>query len=119
MARCTMPLTGLDEWNLTKLKNYKTFSFANTETEQDYTYKSKLFRTSNDRDVYQNFWYGIEIQDFKDKLLVEVQPGARSSSISVNCYVISSLALCTTCFRMYFASVCGRKKYVFNKQVSI
>ena len=82
-------------------------------------YKAQQFRAANDVDVYQDFWYGVEIQDFKDKLLVEVQPGARSSTISVNCYVLSSLALCTACFRMYFASVCGRKQYVFNKQVSI
>ena len=98
---------------------FQTFSFANAQTENDYNLKAQQFRQNNDFDVYQNFWYGVEIKDFEKKLLVEVHPGARSSVISLNCYLISSFLLCTTCFRMHFVSVCGRKKYVFNKQISI
>ena len=31
----SVPISGLDEYNLTKLKNYKTFTFANAQTEND------------------------------------------------------------------------------------
>ena len=111
--------TGLGEWNLTKLKNYKTFSFANQQTENDYNYKVQQFRANNDRDRYQDFRFGVAIQDFEKFVLVEAHPGARSGFISLNWYLCSSFLLCTTCYRMYFSSVCGRKQYVFDKQISI
>jgi len=114
-----MEVTGFGEWNLTKLKNYKQFSFANAQTQNHYNYTAEQFRRNNNRDVHQSFSYGVEIENFESKLLVEVTDGARGQWISSQCYSIASFLLCTTCYRMYFGSVCGRKKYVFNKEVSI
>eukprot|EP00483_Globobulimina_turgida_P013330 UN13354 len=112
-------VTGLDEYNLTKFSAYKQFSFADSATQNDYNMKSAQFRRNNDRDQYQSFYYGVEVQGYKSKMLFEVKPGTKSSAISLSCYMISSFLLCSVCYRMYFAAVCGRKSFVFDKQVKM
>eukprot|EP01083_Nonionella_stella_P295016 1002698_1 len=67
-------VTGLDEYNLTKFTAYKQFAFADKATENDYNMKSAQFRRDNDRDVYQSFYYGVEIDGYKNKMLFEVKP---------------------------------------------
>ena len=112
-------VTGFNEWSLTKLKNYKTFSFANGATENDYKRTVREFKAANRRDQYQDFSFDVQIAGFKKFILIESEPGAKPGLVSLRWYLASSFLLCTTCYRMYFSSVCGRKKYVFNKQISI
>jgi len=109
----------LNEWRLTKLKNESKWSFANDATREDYETKMEKFKADNKRDDDQIFTSGLKIEGFKEKMLIEAYPGAGGSYISATCYVIASLLLCTTCYRMYFASVSGRKKHEFHKEVSI
>ena len=63
--------------------------------------------------------YGMEIDGFIPKMLVEHVPGSRGGCLSENCFCIWTLLGCTTCFRMYFAGKAGRKDYLFTKKVSI
>jgi len=112
-------LVGMDEYLLTKLSLYKTFSFANEQTRFDYESKAAYFRMINNRDVHQSFHWGIEIDGFQTKILAEVQPGVKPPCLSSRHFWIFSLLGLTVFYRWWFEAQCGRKKLVFNKCVSI
>merc|ERR1719273_1472813 len=102
-------MEGLDEYKLTKFRSHKEFTFANPETENHYNWHAQNFRETNDKDTHQTFTYGMEIDGFIPKMLVEHVPGSRGGCLSENCFCIWTLLGCTTCFRMYFAGKAGRK----------
>ena len=78
-----------------------------------------LFRWYNDRDVYQDFHYGIEINGFKSTMLGELEPGSKPSCMSLGWYWIISLLGMSPCYRVWFSSLTHKKTFLINKQVSI
>lgn len=115
----SVELTGLEKYKLTKLYCSKTWTFADNETSMDYERKKADFKARNNRDVYQDFFCGIEIDGFKSHLLAEVQPGVKPKCLDTIYYWLWSIFILSACFRHWFDSIVGRKKYTFVKQLSI
>ena len=108
---------GLGEWKLTKLTTYKTFTFANAQTENDYNFKLQEFRRNNDRDTHKNFSVIMKLDEFKPKLLIE--SGERSKYLTKDWYCLFSWFLCGPCYRTVFSSKTGVKHYIIQKEISI
>jgi len=115
----SMSKEGLDEYKLTKFSSLKTFTFANPQTQNHYNWHAQNFRDANNRDRYQTFTYGVEIEGFEPKILVENVPGSRGTILSDTFYYVATLLGCTVCFRAYFGGQAGRKEYLFKKEISI
>merc|ERR1711971_269544 len=105
-------MSDLKTWRMTKLNSKLNFSFANEATRENYNAAMEKFKADNTRDKHQKFSCGVNADHFKgkEKILVEGFQGARGSFMSATCYGITSLLLCTACFRTYFASISRRKK---------
>ena len=113
-------LNGLEDYKLTKISYFKKFTFANNATEVDYNTRLANFKATNNLDIYQDFFSGIEINDFKSKMLAEVYPGVRPECLKLGWYVLFSSFGMTTCYRMWFSSIVGsKKKYTFIKEINI
>ena len=102
---------------MTKLTNYKTFTFGDDYTRQDYEIKKNYFISVNRTDVYQDFTYGIELIGFKNKILIEAEKGAKPERLSLTHYVWATLCMFTICYRMWFQSISSKKEFVYNKSI--
>ena len=115
----SIELTGLENYKLTKLYCGKTWTFEDQATKTDYEAKQAAFKAANNRDVCQDFFSGIEIDGFESHLLAEVQPGVKPKLLDTMYYWMFSIITFSVFYRHWFASVVGRKKYTFVKQLSI
>lgn len=102
-----------------KLDLFKTFSFANQATKDDYNHKAMLFRLNNDRDTYQDFYYGIKIKGFEATRLGNLN-SSHESCFDTHCwYWICCIFGFGPCYQMLFNARSYHKTLLINKQISI
>ena len=110
-------LTGLEHYLLTKVKCDKIWTYYDKETEIDYEREKNAFKSRNDLDAHQDFWFGIDIDGYKSHLLAEVSPGVKPQFLDVPWYWLCSILTMSVFFRHWFDSIVGRKKYTFVKEI--
>jgi len=110
---------GFGTANVTTLQMDAKHTFATAEAEYMYNMAEEQWYKENKQDKSQHFTRGLDIENWQSMMLVKSCPGAKPWWMCEGCYIITSLLLCTTCFRLCFDKATEHKEHVFEKEVDI
>eukprot|EP01083_Nonionella_stella_P043135 116422_1 len=117
-ADVSEPWVSTTDYKLTKVTCAKAYCFANERTRNDYDTSLLTFKRMNHKDSYQDFTETFTVAGLKTKLLAELGPGMQPCCLNSCWFCCWSTCLCSYCYRVWFSSIVGKKKYVFVKQIS-
>lgn len=112
------PWTTESDYKMTKITCHSKYTLADEYTKNQYLISRNAFTAANDRDVYQDFSENLVINGLVTKILAEMEPGVAPCCLTSNWFCLWSLAGCGLCYRCWFSSIVGRKKYWIVKEVS-
>jgi len=110
---------GLDEYKVTKLTVDKTFTFGNDETRKNWRQVTEKFQRDHKKDVYQSFYYGMEIDGYRPKYLCELEKGMKPAWVSGTWLYVFTFLLLSPFYRTAVSSVVGRKSYQLIKEIYV
>lgn len=114
----TKPLTGMDQYRLTKLKVEKRFTFGNNATRNQFNSQKVFFRESNDRDTHMDFTETFIVPGFESRILCEAVEGYRPWCLNWGFYLLFHFMFLGPCYRWWFSSICGKKELDIVKVLS-
>eukprot|EP01083_Nonionella_stella_P010603 30168_1 len=111
----------LNEYELTRLTLFKTFTFADSDTKTDYERKFNAFCDEHHKDDYQHVDVLMKIPDefeFKTRILVNAKYENTGKYWSNKWYNIMSCLCLSPCYRVKFHSVTGIKSHIIQKEIT-
>jgi len=112
------PLTGMDQFQLTKLKLEKKFVFDNRKTAAEFRRQKDSFKASNRKDTHQEFSQDLIVPSFESNILSEAYKGARPCCLNRAFYLLFHLVCLGPCYRTWFSGICGKKRHDIIKVMS-
>jgi len=112
------PLEGMDQSLLTQLQLQKKFVFDNRKTAAEFRRQKNSFKATNKKDMHQQFSQKLIVPCFESNILCEAYKGAKPCCLNRAFYWLFHLICLGPCYRMWFDSICGKKRHEIKKVLS-
>ena len=102
---------------LAKVEFGKRWTFGDDYTRQHFGLYKRRFIRHHRRDRHYDFSQDFELPEFRERLLVEMYPGAKPRHASTGWYWVANLLLLTWPYRVWLDSICQRRRYEYVKEI--
>ena len=102
---------------LAKVEFGKRWTFGDDYTRQHFGMYKRRFIRHHRRDRHYDFSQDFELPEFRERLLVEMYPGAKPRHASTGWYWVANLLLLTWPYRVWLDSICQRRRYEYVKEI--
>ena len=104
---------------LTWLTMDKKYIFSNPKTRRDHHEKVKKFKNNNNNDKYYKFYEELNINGYKQKLLIKLNENKNPCWMTVHGYWLFSIFMLSFVPRIKISNVLGYAKWEIIKEISI